>query len=310
MLLLIARRNLWVTFPQLAVVLSLILITLLFSLTPGLGGVILAVGLWFRNVFYEGGKRLHARLSVFTGVAAAVLFLIAASISPIQTPTSPYFFVIPGTEIRIDPAIRVLAWQTAAETFIANPIFGQGLNTDVANAIYEDASGRIQRLTDAHNTWLNVAAQAGVLGLAAILGITVYFWRLSVSRKIGNSETSTFRAGLGAAFVGAFLYQGLVGSFEEIAPSLDSFWPYNFDRTLRELKSKLRRCPEECIAHLPCGSPTQFGLFRKGGFDHSCDLEWNIGNTVYDGNDRFFEDRLDSFGNTGFWADVQGMSSG
>jgi O-antigen ligase len=63
------------------------------------------------------------------------------------------------------------------ETFLINPINGQGAGTDAANVVYKNASNRMQNLRDAHQMWLNVAAESGILGLAAVILIAVFIWR-------------------------------------------------------------------------------------------------------------------------------------
>ena len=216
MLLLIAGRNRWLPFWLFVIILVLQGIALAFTITPGLGGVGLAIGLWLWLHFKIKGNLNKSRLSLISGTAIASLFFFAATISPINTPTSPFVLEIPSYGLRIDPAIRVLAWKTATETFLEDPWVGKGLNMSVANAVYQDASGRTQVLTDAHNTWLNVAAQAGIPGLIGIIAITVHFWRKTFPIDFDESEAAIIKNGLGVAFIGAFVFQGLVGSFEEM----------------------------------------------------------------------------------------------
>jgi hypothetical protein len=48
----------------------------------------------------------------------------------------------------------------------------------------------------------------------AILFLTIYFFRNSFPFKF-TDEKSYLRIGFGLAFIGAFMYQGLNGSFED-----------------------------------------------------------------------------------------------
>ncbi|MGQ0540809.1 MAG: hypothetical protein ACT4O9_03025, partial [Blastocatellia bacterium] len=75
-------------------------------------------------------------------------------------------------------------------------------------------SGIMQRLTDAHQTWLNVAGEAGILGLIPLILICVAVVYRSMPLRLDGSNKSVVRVFLGIAFIAVFLYQGLTGSFE------------------------------------------------------------------------------------------------
>lgn len=215
MLLLIAHKNQWIKRSLFMVLLSLTLIALLFTLTPGLGAVALSIGIWLWLIFKEKFKLRAAQISLLCGICLAIAFFLVTLISPVQTETSPYFVTVPIIEKRIDPSVRLLTWQSAWETFLSYPIFGKGVGADAASVFYRDASNRLQFLTDAHQLWLNVAAQEGLIGFLAILAITLYFLHRSFPLRLGESEESVLRVGLSIAFLSAFVYQGFIGSFEE-----------------------------------------------------------------------------------------------
>ncbi len=86
---------------------------------------------------------------------------------------------------------------------------------DVAQVKYETLSGRKQILGDAHNIWLNVAGQTGLFGLAALMLMMIFLLKRSRFRLIKGDEGHCLRVGLSCAFIGAFVYQGLAGSFED-----------------------------------------------------------------------------------------------
>jgi O-antigen ligase len=69
-------------------------------------------------------------------------------------------------------------------------------------------------LRDAHNSFLNVAAEAGVIGLAAFLALVVYLVRPAI-RSFARAGSFAVTKAAGIAFICAFIYQGLTGSFEE-----------------------------------------------------------------------------------------------
>jgi len=62
-------------------------------------------------------------------------------------------------------------------------------------------------VSDAHNVFLNVAAQAGLVGLAGLLMLMAYAMRLSRANSVALV--------LGLTFLNGFAYQGLTGSFED-----------------------------------------------------------------------------------------------
>lgn len=206
-----AREFKWINNLIFAVLIILISITLIFTITPGLGGIAIILGILFWKFCKD--KKFISRTALATGILISAGFFLVSIISPIETPTSPYYFNVPIIEKRIDPSVRLLTWQSSAETFLKNPLTGKGIGIPVADVFYKTASGVDQKLTDAHQIWLNVAAQAGIFGLTAILLITFYFSKKSFSFL--SSEKNSLHFYFAAAFIGTFLFQGFVGSFED-----------------------------------------------------------------------------------------------
>lgn len=196
------------------ILLSLISAACMLTISPGLGGILLSAGLWLRLIFKEKNRFFLAGLSLTGGIFAAILFFFAIIFTPIPTETSPFYITIPYLEKRIDPTSRVLAWQTAARTWVENPFFGKGVGTDVADAKYLNPSGDMETLTDAHQMWLSVAGQTGIFGLAALCLLCVFFFRRAFIFSFDNKK-AILQTALAIAFISAFLYQGLSGSFED-----------------------------------------------------------------------------------------------
>jgi O-antigen ligase len=115
--------------------------------------------------------------------------------------------------VRIDPTQRLLTWIGALQTFLARPILGKGLGLGVAEVYFMPPSGQMQLLTDAHNTLLSVAGQAGLLAAVAIVLICISVVRRTLPFDLTGRDV--LRAALGIAFISAFLAQGVVGSFED-----------------------------------------------------------------------------------------------
>ena len=143
------------------------------------------------------------------------MFIIVGLIAPNLYPTAPFYVDVPIIEKRIAPSVRILTWTGAFETFTHHPIFGIGLDQPVCNVEYLDLSGKNQRLDDAHNLFLNIAAQEGILGFLAILAITIYLSQKLFPLISTDDKPNIWRIGLTIAFVSGFIYQGLSGSFED-----------------------------------------------------------------------------------------------
>lgn len=196
------------------ILLILVSAACMMTISPGLGGIFLSAGLWWLLIFKEKGNFLFARLSLIGGIFAAMLFFFAIIFTPIPTETSPFYIKVPYLEKRIDPTSRVLAWQTSMQTWAENPFFGKGLGTDVSDAKYLNPSGSMETLTDAHQMWLNVAGQTGIFGLAAFCFLCIFFFRRAFIFSFDNKK-AVLQTALGIAFISAFFYQGLSGSYED-----------------------------------------------------------------------------------------------
>jgi O-antigen ligase len=214
-ILLIARQLGWVERTPFVLLLVGILFAAAFSLTPGLGGIFLTGGVWIWLLLHER-RRILARLSLAAGVAAALLFVAAMVVTPILHPTAPFLITVPGTDFTLAPAGRLLTWIDALKNFTANPLAGRGIGVDAVDVHYLDPSGNAQVLTDAHNTYLNIAAQCGLIGLLALLALLFWVLRNILPFRLGqDGDRDILRVGLGFAFLNAFAYQGLGGSFED-----------------------------------------------------------------------------------------------
>lgn len=196
--LLLAARSLgWVGPGAGAAVLGLLLVAAVATISPGLGGIALALALWSWWAMRERSPRL-AWGGLVAGSLVAVLVLAGMWVN----------LAAPFEE----PSVRWLIWQDAWRTWLQHPWLGVGVGQDVVGVAYVTPSGVEQRLTDAHNMWLNIAGQAGLLGVAALLGLCAWLlrgaWRPAV-------QGDALVAACAIAFIAAFLYQGMAGSFED-----------------------------------------------------------------------------------------------
>ncbi|HLM01299.1 MAG TPA: O-antigen ligase family protein [Pyrinomonadaceae bacterium] len=212
--LLIFEKLGWINKKIFAALLGGIFFCAAFTISPSLGGIGLSLGVWCWLCFRKS-KPLFAGASLAAGAAAAVLFIFAVTVAPSLHPTAPFFVDVPVIEKRIAPSGRIMTWMDSWKTFAENPLVGRGVGQDACDVRYLDLTGTLQTLTDAHNVFLNVAAQMGVFGLLAIILIIFYVARKTFPLAFDETRASVFRTGFGLAFIGAFFYQGIAGSYED-----------------------------------------------------------------------------------------------
>jgi O-antigen ligase len=214
LLVLLAEKTGWLKKIWSRILVCGILFSAVFTFSAGLGGIILSSGIWFWALLKNGKNRLFAKLAVFSGVACAAIVFGSTLVSP-DTNNSSGEFSIPFTQKLIEPSVRVLAWENALENFREFPYTGRGTGANAAYLKYQTVSGSNQILLDAHNMWLNILGQTGLFGLFAFLALVVYLTTRCRFYFDNFGERELIQLALSCAFVGAFLYQGLSGSFED-----------------------------------------------------------------------------------------------
>ena len=180
-----------------------------FTISVGLGGVFLGLGVWFWYLSRESHPA-ESRVALATGITAAVAFLVLAIFALTPYPGGKTISTLPFIDYPVMASGRVLVWRDAIQTFAERPITGKGLGLPVANVIFPNSEGSLSLLTDAHNSFLSVAAQNGIVGLAAFALIVLAL----VRRWIRPGPLKPIIFGIGLAIFCSFVYQGLTGSFE------------------------------------------------------------------------------------------------
>ncbi len=204
----------WIKNGFLIVLFPLFSIACIFTISPGIGGILLSLGIWFWLTKRQTEKNGRARIGLALGIVFAALFFASTVFTPIQSDTSPVFIVVPQIKKRLDPSSRFLAWQNSLKTFLKYPISGQGIGTNVAHVSYKNPSGRLESLEDAHQMWLNLLGQAGLPGFFAICWMCFCFFRICLPFGFSDKKT-ILTSSLGIGFLSAFIYQGLAGSYED-----------------------------------------------------------------------------------------------
>lgn len=214
LMLLAARRIDWVGLPLFALLLILGGATAAFSLTPGLGGIALGLGLWWW-LSRRHSKPKTARLSLIGGVGAALSFILVATVTPIIHSTAPFLIDLPGFEQPFAPSVRMLTWIESVRNFMESPLLGRGIGDTGLYVHYIGPSGTHHYLTDAHNVYLNILVQCGLVGLLALLALILRVARDTRPIQFDDTASATLRLALGIAWLNAFAYQGFTGSYED-----------------------------------------------------------------------------------------------
>ena len=194
-----------------AVVLAItVIVAALFTLTPGLGGFFLSLAI---AIAVARGHPVTGKQFLARAVVTATAIVIVSSATPILHPTATYLIDVPLLGLQLAPAVRMMTWTAAAQVFVAHPLVGAGLDTTSIAVLYLDPSGGGHRLTDAHNLYLNIAAQCGVVGLAALLALILHVARRTFAKR--SDGAWSLPVVLGIAWLGSFAVQGVAGSFED-----------------------------------------------------------------------------------------------
>ncbi|CAN5724836.1 hypothetical protein BH20ACI4_BH20ACI4_00770 [soil metagenome] len=197
------------------ILIGFILLISLFTFSPGLGGIALSLGIFYWLFYKSKNRIIISKFSLYGGIFISVVFFILLIFAMQKHPTAPFVLQIPFTGTEIYPSSRIMVWTATFETFTNNFWTGIGLGEDVCRVRYLNPSGILEDLRDGHNTILNVAAQAGILGLISILAIIIYLLKKILKFKELSSDYGSFYNCCGLAVLSAFIYQGLGGSFEE-----------------------------------------------------------------------------------------------
>ena len=191
---LLAAKMQWIGRGLATVIIFAAGVSAIFTVSIALGGVSLAVGLW---IWATSSNKMIGRTSLIFASTIAIAFLVIA----------PFSLSLPPD---LTPSSRLLVWSDALKTFLSDPVTGNGFGTAVASVTFQNSDGSWSLLTDAHNTFLSVAAQAGILGVVGIVSIVV----VTLRNGLGTIDNYLLR-GLGITFFAAFVYDGLTSSFED-----------------------------------------------------------------------------------------------
>lgn len=213
-LLLIARARGYIGAIWFYVLFAGALVCALFTVSSGIGGIILAVGAFFWLEFREK-KPAFAKFAFYGALTAAILLFFVNFFALQSYPNPIYTLKLPLFNIELMPSARILIWRGAFQTFSDNLLTGIGLGQNVCAVEFQNTDGSAAFLTDAHNTFLSAAAQNGIFSLFALFSIVFYFARRFSLASFTITNPRFIEIALQFAFLSAFVYQGLLGSFED-----------------------------------------------------------------------------------------------
>jgi O-antigen ligase len=155
----------------------------------------------------EGGGRMRAAL---VRAGAGLLLVLALLASALMLGGEQSLSRLVGTVNADDPTTgRAQFWRGTAEVIKAHPIIGAGLGAfGVAYPRYDPLHGEL-RLEQAHNDYLQILADAGVLGGVLALFFVLALGRMGLARlnsadKFRRGTAAGALAGCGAVLVHSF----------------------------------------------------------------------------------------------------------
>jgi O-antigen ligase len=209
---LLALRKAWLPRTIALIFVLAIALAAVFTISIGLGGLALAAGIWI--LLEPDLPRAAKHLSFTLGCLISIFFLLASFIALASYPGARAFLAIPLIHLDLLPSARMLVWTGAIDTFLSHPLTGIGLGKPVASIVFSNTDGSTSLLTDAHNSFLSVAAQEGAVGLVAFTALVILILKRWIE-NVRKAKSINILAAVGLALACSFVYQGLTGSYED-----------------------------------------------------------------------------------------------
>ena len=176
-------------------------IAALATISAGLGGIALITGVWLW-LRYRDERPIVSRLALGAAFAVATAFVVALAVTPILHPTGGSL-AVPGRP-PARPGGALDAVERVAGGVCPSSIDRTRIGIDATYVRYLDPSGNLQIQTDAHNVFLNIAAQSGLIGLFGLGALIAYAIHLSRPWRL-NGRAATVRVALGLSFLGGLV---------------------------------------------------------------------------------------------------------
>lgn len=198
-------------------------------LTRSKGGLAAAcVGcavLWLVWGIYYGWSKKRLLLSGVGGVGLAALLL---SLLMWQSPSLGSDWHALLSRSWDDPSVkgRLLMWKTTIEMVVAHPVIGVGTGTfgaqyqpyrarvfdrvDNPATIYPASEHSYDETGDAHNDWLQLAAENGIVGLALFMTLIFYVFLGGLRSLMGQSHFPAVSSGIVVRTIPPYLLCGVL----------------------------------------------------------------------------------------------------
>ena len=186
-------------------------VTACLTLSPGIGGLAIVAAICAASMWRKR-RPVLARAVSACGLAIAGLLLMATTVSPVTFARGRTFW---DAVNHLEASSRFQTWRGALDTVLLHPWLGAGPGLPVAHVAYLNASGGSESLTDAHNMWLSVGAETGLLGFAAFCAVMLPLILRLQQVTMSGPPAMVLRSGFELALLGAVIYPGLSGSFED-----------------------------------------------------------------------------------------------
>ncbi|RMH36858.1 MAG: hypothetical protein D6689_21675 [Deltaproteobacteria bacterium] len=198
------------------------------TLSTGFAGI--AIGLSIAHRLWLPLRfRRPLRIGLFTATILATLVLTTATIATIGPPGSGGI-ALGERELRLWDGPRPSIWSGALQTFREHPWTGIGygeypaVTTDPRAFVPASSLAQVQgpvepHRMEAHDVWLSVAGQSGVIGLGAFVALLASIIAPLVRRgpadATADDVAARLRQALLAGLAGGLLFHGLFAASEE-----------------------------------------------------------------------------------------------
>ena len=183
-----------------------------------------------RSSFREGRPRGGKSRRILAGAAVLLTVIVSGSVLMFRA------WDVKGSDLfairQSSLALRFFAWETTSRMFIENPVTGIGVgNYGVASPPYWNAieanryARHGRRFFQAHNEYLEIAAEQGVPGIVVMLGLTAFALTGSyrLARRAGSAKERRLGWALFAAVVATSIDATVTFSLQNPGSAL-FFW--------------------------------------------------------------------------------------
>lgn len=146
-------------------------------------------------------RRIGA-LMALGGVLALAVLLNAAALTDDPAVTARFSSIFDPTGIGVETSdgdeTRMMLWQIAFQSWMDNPVFGVGLGS--LNQVFLSSLPGTDSFTHAHNLYLQIGAESGLCGLAAL---AIVLSRITAAARRAHRVDPVVTAGVVGAIVAA-----------------------------------------------------------------------------------------------------------